>query len=326
MLQSLHPGTPTRTDNDQLFSTSRDQKNNVNYMFNSELNNFDTELKNIANSDNLNKIVNQNACCGGGVVYNNVSYLQHHGGPGYEHYPQGCDQLSYSYLAEYLAYDNCLQVKHKAYSDNVVIHIYNDKNKYSHTAVMYDNDVYCGEALRYQEYCQNTHNVKQYPMSFTNYGHYTDGQWAYVVYIHGESKDKVIGYYLYVQSMDGSFHTLTPYRYPIQGVLKIINTVTLHMALICKQNVGIQPTEDSSPRLVYENYRKDITAYEKYGCSCEDYITNIIDKMIQGDNTDIGNYQISRSDTNIKTLQNSLELDKDTCEHSSQRWYGQKFG
>ena len=112
-------------------------------------------------------------------IYNNVSYLQHNGGPGYEHFPQGCDQLSYSYLVEYSAYGNWLHAKHKVCSDNVVNHMYNDKTKHSHTAVMYD-------------------------------------------------------------------------------------------------------------------------------------ITDIIDTMIQDDNTDIGNYQKSRSDTDIKTLQSSLELDKDT--------------
>ena len=147
-------------------------------------------------------------------------------------------------------------------------------------------------------------------MSFTNYGYYIDGQWAYVVYIHGESKDKVTDH-LYVQPIDGSFHTLTPYTYPIQGFLKIIKAVLLHMAPICKQNVGLQASEYSSPRLGNENYCKDITAFEKHGYSYEDYITNIIDIMTQDDNSDIGNYQISRSDTYVKTLQSSFEFDKD---------------
>ena len=83
------------------------------------------------------------------------------------------------------------------------------------------------------------------------------------------------------------------------------------MALICKQNVGIQTTKDSSPRLVFGNYAKDIQTYEKYGYSYKDHITNIIDTMIQGDNTRFAKHQISRYDTNIKSLQNSLELDID---------------
>ena len=236
------------------------------------------------NSDNLIDIVNQNACCCGSVVrlHNSVSHFQHHGGPGYEYYPQGYDQLSYSHLAEGTANGNWLQAKDIDCFDNVVIYIYSDKNKHSHTAVRYDNSIYCGAATKYQYYIgsQSTRNFKQCLMSFTNYGYYVDGQWAYVVYIHGEPNDKVRGYYLYTQPIDGSFHILTPYIYPIEGVLKIIRTVTLHMALTCEQNDGFQVTEDSSPRLAYENYCKDITAYGKYGCSYEDYITNIIDTMI----------------------------------------------
>ena len=156
--------------------------------------------------------------------------------------------------------------------------------------------------------CHNIHDVEQYIMSFTNYVHYVNGQWAYVVYIHGKPENKVTGYHLYVQAIDGSSHTLTPYIYPIQGVLEVVKTVTLHMASICNPNLGIQHTVVNNPRLVFENYVKEMETFENYGCSYQDHITNIIDSIIQCDDHITDNHHIDPLYMSTKTLQASPEL------------------
>ena len=214
-------------------------------MYYSKLIDSDTELNNFTNSDNT---VSENACFGGGVVYKNASNFQNCNGPGYEHYPQGYDQLSDGCIDEYWVHNNC-QVKHRVHFDSVVIQVYNNQGRHSHTAVMYDKNMEYAEALGHVEstLCHSIHDVEQYIMSFTNYVHYVDGQWAYVVYIHGKLENKVTGYHLYVQAIDGSSHTLIPYKYSIQGVLEVVKTVTLRLQSICNRNLGIRHTVVNNP-------------------------------------------------------------------------------
>ena len=94
----MNPGTLAKTDCHQLSSINRDQENyiiSVNYF---DLNNI--KAKNITSNDTLNSIIDLNDCCGGGVVQipNNILHSQHHGGPGYEYYPQGCVQSLVAWL------------------------------------------------------------------------------------------------------------------------------------------------------------------------------------------------------------------------------------
>ena len=52
--------------------------------------------------------------------------------------------------------------------------------------------------------------------------------------------------------------------------------------------------------------------FENYGCSYEDHVTNIIDSMIQSDDSTIDNHHIGPLHMSSKTLQDSLELANDT--------------
>ena len=75
-------------------------------------------------------------------------------------------------------------------------------------------------------------------------------------------------------------HTLTPFRPHIQGALQIVRTVTLRMVVISQYNLNAQTTEKNNPELAFQNYVKDLKAYENHGCSYKDHITDIIDALI----------------------------------------------
>ena len=198
--------------------------------------------------------------------------------------------------------------------------MYNSFGKHSHTAVICDNYVDHDGALGYHHTCyDNSHDVAQCPMSFANYGYQLNGQWAYVVYIHGDLQGKVTGYYLHAQSIDGSPYTLTPFRFPIQGVLQIVRTVTLHMVVISKYNLNIQTTESNNPELTFENYVKDLKTYENHGCSYKDHITDIIDALIDSSDDTIDNDCMNRSAMHTNTSCNNPEFDTDITVHSPSR-------
>ena len=182
---------------------------------------------------------------------------------------------------------------------------------------MYDNNAFYGVALKCQQkFYDNLHDVVQCPMSFTSHGYQLNGLWAQVVYIHVDLEDKATGYYLYAQSINGSPHTLTPYRLPILGALRIVRTVKLHMLAICEHNVDIQITENNNPQLAFENYVKDLKTHEYHGCSYEDHITNIIDAIIDSGDVVTDNDCMGRFDMNANTWYNIPELDTDTIVHS----------
>ena len=297
MLQGSILGTPTKTDNKLAFMN----KDNSKYKYYSK--NFDSD--NIDNEGNSN-IMDQYICCGGGVVHDNILYSQHHVGTGYEYYPQDHIQSTYD------NYDN-----HEVYFNNGAIQVYNDFGKHSHTALMYDNNAYYGVALNCQhKFHDNLHDVVQCPMSITDHGYQLNGLWAQVVCIHGDLEDKARGYYLYAQSINGSPHTLTPYRLPIIGALQIVRTIKLHMVPVCEHNGDIQITENNNDQLAFGNCVKDLKTHEHHGCSYEDYITNIIDAIIDSSDVATDNDCMSRFDMNANTWYNIPELDTDTIVHS----------
>ena len=241
MLQGSVPGTPTKTDNKVNFMN----EDNNEHKCNSEFLDFD----NIEKQNDLNFIMNQYNCCGGGVVHDKILQSHYQVDAGYEHYPHDHIQLIYD---NYVSGGTCF--------NSTVIQVYNSFGKHSHTAVISDNYVDYDGALGYYHTCyDNSYDIAQCPMSFTNYGYQLNGQMAYVVYIHGDLQDKVTGYYLYAHSIDGSPHTLTPFRFPIQGVLQIVRTVTLRMVVISKYNLNNQTTESNNPELAFENYVKDLS-------------------------------------------------------------------
>ena len=301
MLQGSVPETPTKTDNKVNFMN----EDNNEHKCNSEFLDFD----NIEKQNDLNFIMNQYNCCGGGVVHDKILQSHYQVDAGYEHYPQDHIQLIYD---NYVNDGTCF--------NSTVIQVYNSLGKHSHTAVISDNYVDYDGALGYYHTCyDNSYNIAQCPMSFTNYGYQLNGQRAFVVYIHGDLQDKVTGYYLYAQSIDGSPHTLTPFRFPIQGVLQIVRTVTLHMVVISKYNLNIQTTESNNPELAFENYVKDLKTYENHGCSYKDYITDIIDALIDSSEDTLDNDCMSRSAMHTNTSCNNPELDIDTNIHSPSR-------
>ena len=145
-------------------------------------------------------------------------------------------------------------------------------------------------------------------MSFTNYGHWSQDHWAYVVYIHGGPESKVKGYYLYEGSHTGDYCGLTPCVYPIERVLYITKIVTIHMGAISKQ-LACQYVGLKTPKTVYDNYCKDIRAYEYYGYTYEEYLTNIVD-AIRDDKPNSDSYVATQSDNDISNIQIILEQGK----------------
>ena len=301
MLQGSVPGTPTKTDNKVNFMNEDNNEHKCNLEF--------LDSDNIRKQNDLNFIMNQYNCCGGGVVHDKILQSHYQVDAGYEYYPQDHTQL---------IYDN--YVNDRTCFHSTVIQVYNSFGKHSHTAVISDNYVDYDGALGYYHTCyDNSYDVSQCPMSFTNYGYQLNGQRAYVVYIHGDLQDKVTGYYLYAQSIDGSPHTLTPFRFPIQGVLQIVRTVTLSMVVISKYNLNTQTTESNNPELAFENYVKDLKSYKNHGCSYKEYITDIIDALIDSSEDTMDYDCMSRSAMHTNTSCNNPELDIDTNVHSPSR-------
>ena len=218
------------------------------------------------NSNNVNSMSNENGYCVGSVhVPNSLFYYHYYMAPGCEYYPQG-----YA-----MHHDN-----------NVTILLYDKQSNHTHTAVMYDEIDHDGLPRHHDH--TDSYDVcdsKECTMSFTNYCSYVNEQWAKVVYIHSQSDDRIRGYYLYAQSNQGGWHTLTPYIGHIDGMLQIVKTVTIHTVAVNNSNCGPEGNNCSSPSIVYDNYCQDGAAYKKYGCSYTDHITDIIDVLIQ--DTDI---------------------------------------
>ena len=298
MLQGLVPGIPTKTDNKVQF-------------LNKDINehNYDSKIidfNNIEHQNDLNFTMHQYNCCGGGVVLDEMFHSYYQVGAGYEYYPQDHSQFLHDH------YDNDANC-----FNNFVIQVYNSFGKHSYTAVICDNYVNHDGAVGYYHIgYDNFHDIVQRPMSFTNYGYQLDGQWAHVVYIHGDLQDKVTGYYLYTHSIDDSPHILTPFKLHIQGILQIVRTVTLRMVAISQYNLNVQTTESNNTELAFENYVKDLKAYENHGCSYKDHITNIIDTLLDSSEDTMGYDCISEFAMHTNTSCNNPELDTTKAVHS----------
>ena len=148
-------------------------------------------------------------------------------------------------------------------------------------------------------------------MSFTNCGHWVQGKWAHVAYIQGGLNQNCTGYYLFHGSTDGDCCGLTLYTYPIEEVLNITKTVTLHMVAICSRYDARQCNVYNNPGFVYDNYCKDLRAYKYYGFTHEGYVTNITDTIISDDNPDTNNCLMVQSATDMNDLYIILEHNED---------------
>ena len=93
---------------------------------------------------------------------------------------------------------------------------------------------------------------------------------------------------MYQNSHTGDHCGLTPYVYLLEGALYITKNVTIRMMAISKPN-GLEASEDAgcnTPKTVYDNYCKDIRAYEYYGHNYDTYLTKIIDAIMNQENPD----------------------------------------
>ena len=135
-------------------------------------------------------------------------------------------------------------------------------------------------------------------VSFTNFGYQFQDHWACIVYIHGRPQSEVKGYYLFQGSQTGDHCGLVPYIYPIAGALYVTKTMKIHMMDIHRTYVydACEVVGYNTPETVYDNYCKDIRAYEYYGHNYDTYMTNIIDAIIREENPDFDNYVASQSD------------------------------
>ena len=77
-----------------------------------------------------------------------------------------------------------------------------------------------------------------------------------MVYIRGGMDKTVEGFYLHISSEYAGYCYLTPYAYPIEGVLNITKTTTLHMVPIPRKYDDFQDNVCGSPELVCDNYCK----------------------------------------------------------------------
>ena len=143
----MEPEIPVKTHNDQLTSSSNTHEDNIKFKCYSKVKNCDSKTETKFNNDFLNNMINHNiCCCGGGVdTYNGSIYFQNNIGFGYANYSQSYDHVCSYNMAKYMAFDNLIQSKD-------IDCIVNDRHEHSYTAVMYDNDVFGGQATMHQGY------------------------------------------------------------------------------------------------------------------------------------------------------------------------------
>ena len=238
---------------------------------------------------------------GGGVVNTSNNILPHlHGHVGgFEYYPHTFTIGSNNLMAGQILANDYMRVSNESF-DTAVIPMYDNDNELIYNVMLCDNYGNTGHTTMHHNCNWCSHNCYDTMMSFTNFEYYSQNDRVCIVYIHGGVGQKFRGYYLYQNSQTGDHCGLTPYEYPLEGALYITKNVTIHMMAISKPN-GLEASEDAgfnTPRTVYDNYRKDIRAYEYYGHNYDIYLTKIIDAIMNQENSDSSSHMAIACDNN----------------------------
>ena len=94
---------------------------------------------------------------------------------------------------------------------------------------------------------------------------------------------KVIGDLGAITTLLGIIRALVTAYYTVLSHLRVISIVDCYaIAQQCSREIGDQ-TLTLGPKLAYENYCADLCSWQRNGCSYESHLTNIIDKIIDGD-------------------------------------------
>ena len=244
--------------------------------------------------DFLDNEVNCYSYCGGGGVVDisNIIIPHLHGyGVGFEHYPHTLTTDYNVFMAGQIP-ANTMYIN-KENLNRAAIPMYDSKNEHIYDAILYDNLVNAGQTTMYDNFYGYDHNCFESIMSFTNFNYYSHNEWACIVYIHGGANQDSKGYYLYQRSLTSDHCGLTPYKYPLEGALYITRNVAIHMVAISKQH-GLEICKDvgyNTPKTVYDNYCKDVRAYQYYGHSYDTHLTMIIDAIINHENLDLNSHR-----------------------------------
>ena len=74
---------------------------------------------------------------------------------------------------------------------------------------------------------------------------------------------------------------------------------------------------NTSPKLAYDNYEEDIRPWQRYVCSYESHLTNIIDKILDNDSQHISDTVVVDAidmSTMVNSKGNKLADRPDTCQ------------
>ena len=164
------------------------------------------------------------------------------------------------------------------------IYIYNTRHEHSHTIVIHSQEIANGISyVNKHDFGQDIHNSNRQSMSLLNYELWFKNQWVNIVYIQGSLNHKISGYYTCTKHEDTGAYHLFLYPYPLAGMLKVIDTVRITVIEGGLQACKGEDHISNNPALAYDNYYRDLQTRSYFNCSYEEYITQIIDKIIQYD-------------------------------------------
>ena len=127
-----------------------------------------------------------------------------------------------------------------------------------------------------------------------------------IVYLRGKDGLQLVGFYLWIQNFCGGESTFIAYGHPPKGMLSIISTALLYVVPVGSLGPGSTLSLNPDLGLVHDNYCKDCRSWQYYGLSYEDYITSIVDNLIDGAKSDITQLDQSISGVGMTPLCNEL--------------------
>ena len=205
---------------------------------------------------------------------------------GFEYYPQvsqaASHGVSHASLGSSYRSANAAVTHDVELGTHPVIRVLDSQYKHSHTAVIYNLDEHGvghnrpplgvgGEQGNRTVGCM---------LQVTNFLSFHVGIWAPVVHIQAKSSYNLSGFYIWIQAPAEGDSTLIPHAHPPEGFFNVIDIIYLHVVSVCPARWGLAPEQHFDPGLVYDNYCKDCRSWQYYDCSYEEYMTAIIDTMI----------------------------------------------
>ena len=212
------------------------------------------------------------------------------------------------------------------YQDNVKpVYVYNHRQEMSFTIMINDQtDVDAMDNAKYDE-AGRKDGHGQYLHIFEQEVWF-DNQWAKICYIRSTLDPKISGFYICVRDTSGYIQHLVHHSAPILGMLTVINTFDILIGKVRIQNGDNSEHVSNNPTLAYDNYCKDIQTFDRYKCTYEAHITNIIDELMLAADFDpkVEVKQLTQKSTHGEDFQKGIPPTIDTSSNNIANLYDKK--